>query len=216
MLLNTRELLNYSAIARDGAAGTVRDLLIDDQSWSVRYLVVDTEGFLSDNNVILSASLVKDVQPIDQEVRLDLTKAEIASSIPASSAPPVSAHHNDPISLNRSKHDPHLRSAVEIGEYTVLASDGELGSTVGLIVETATWSVHYVVVGTGELLSLKQILLAPQAIRSIDWQLRQFKTNLTTEAVHACPEYDGEGEITRQYEAFLHGYYGWHPYWQKV
>ena len=214
MLLNARELFHYSAVASDGPAGAVRDLLVDDKNWSVRHIVVDTEGLLSDNHVVLSSTLVKGVRPLDQELEFALSKSEMADSSPASLSPPVSAHHNEPETLAGAEHDPHLRSAVEIGEYTVFASDGELGRAHGLVVEAATWRVRYLVVDTGELLSSQQVLLAPIAIRDIDWDSRKVTTNLTVNAVHECPVYDRESEITRQYEAFLHSYYGWHPYWQ--
>lgn len=214
MLLNSRELFSYSAVANDGPAGSVCDLLVDDKTWSVRHLVVDTEGLLSDNKVILPTKLVEDVQPLDQAITFPISRSEMASGIPASVSPPVSAHHNEPETLSGVEHNPHLRSAVEIGEYSVLASDGELGYARGLVCELATWVVRYVVVDTGELLSSKQVLLATSAVRAIEWETRQLKTNLTVAAVRACPDYDRDSEISRQYEAFLHGYYGWCPYWQ--
>ena len=215
MFLNSRELTTFSAAANDGASGSVRDLLIDDDDWLVQYIVVDTEGFLTDNNVVLSTRLAENVQLPDQVVTFALSKASMMHSAPASQLPPVSAHHNEPETLPQAEHDEHLRSAVEIGEYTILASDGELGRARGLVIEVATWTVRYVVVDTGEVFGSKQVLLAPSTVRHIDWEMRKIETNLTSAAVHACPEYDIESEITRQYEAFLHNYYGWRPYWQE-
>lgn len=214
MLLNSRELLSYSAAAKDGTAGSVRDLLVTDDSWSVRYIVVDTEGFLSDNFVLLATKLVKEVKPPEQALVFDQTRLELENSIPASSAPPVSAHHNEPDILREANHDPHLRSAVEIAEYNVSASDGDLGQARGLAIEIATWNVRYVVVDTGEMLASNPVLLVPSSIRKIDWDTRNIRTNLTVAAVRACPDYDQESEITRQYEAFLHSHFGWQPYWQ--
>ncbi len=214
MLLNSRELFSYTAVANDGPAGSVCDLLVDDQTWLARHLVVDTEGLLADNKVILPTKLVKEVLPLDQEITFPISRSDMATSVPASFAPPVSAHHNEPKTASSVEHDPNLRSAVEIGEYAVLASDGELGHARGLVCELANWAVRYVVVDTGELLSSKQVLLATPAINAIEWETRQLKTNLTVAAVRACPDYDRDSEISRQYEAFLHSYYGWCPYWQ--
>jgi hypothetical protein len=151
----------------------------------------------------------------DDVVEFAMRKAELEAAALASTAPPVSVHHNEQpdVLSGTADHDPHLRSAVEISEYAISASDGELGRARGLLIETATWRVRYMVVDTGEFLASKQVLIVPSAIAGIDWGGRRITIGLPVSTVHACPEYDREGEITRQYESFLHDYYGWSPYW---
>ncbi|HEX6102828.1 MAG TPA: PRC-barrel domain-containing protein, partial [Alphaproteobacteria bacterium] len=47
MLYRVDHLRGYTIRATDGEIGTVDDLLFDDRSWIVRYVVVDTGGWLS-------------------------------------------------------------------------------------------------------------------------------------------------------------------------
>ena len=97
-------------------SASVCDLLVDDRTWLARHLVVDTEGLLADNKVKLPTKLVKEVLPLDQEITFPITRYERATSVSATFAPPVSAHHNEPKTATSVEHDPHLRSAAEIGE----------------------------------------------------------------------------------------------------
>ena len=47
MLRKAKDLSGYTLGARDGEIGKVREFYFDDQSWTVRYLVADTGGWLS-------------------------------------------------------------------------------------------------------------------------------------------------------------------------
>jgi len=46
MLVNAKGIHGYTITANDGRLGTVSDLLFDDASWLVRWLVVDTGKWL--------------------------------------------------------------------------------------------------------------------------------------------------------------------------
>jgi hypothetical protein len=54
MLRTIKELHDYTIGAIDGVIGHVKDLYLDDQAWVVRYLVVDTGGWLSGKKVLIS------------------------------------------------------------------------------------------------------------------------------------------------------------------
>ena len=47
MLRNVKDLRGYAIRATDGVIGRVDDFYFDDEDWGVRYLVVDTGGWLS-------------------------------------------------------------------------------------------------------------------------------------------------------------------------
>jgi hypothetical protein len=42
-----KEMEGYAVGATDGAIGHVKDFYLDDEAWVIRYLVVDTGGWLS-------------------------------------------------------------------------------------------------------------------------------------------------------------------------
>ena len=81
------------------------------------------------------------------------------------------------------------------------------------MLDTDDWHVRYVIVDTGELLTAKLVLLSPKVVRSIDFDSSEILINLPIETVRNSPEFDGDADLSRQYEVFLHDYYGWQPYW---
>jgi hypothetical protein len=54
-LRSAREVVGYSVGAADGEIGVVRDLLVDDTVWVIRYLVVDTRHPWPGKTVLLSS-----------------------------------------------------------------------------------------------------------------------------------------------------------------
>jgi len=47
MLRQSKDLLDFAIAATDGAIGDVKDPYFDDETWAIRYLVVDTGSWLS-------------------------------------------------------------------------------------------------------------------------------------------------------------------------
>jgi uncharacterized protein YrrD len=212
MLRTTGELIRYDAEATDGQIGSVKDLLFDDQSWKIRYLVIDTGSLLCHHKVLVDPRNVRDLKLPEETLVLDLSKRDVESSPGLQSSPPVSQQAGrEPCSGETV--DPHLRSSNEVGAYKVAASDAEMGQVHGLVVETSTWTVRYLIVDTGEWLMGKLVLLRPHMIHSIDWSYHTMKAHVTSDAIRHCPANDETAELTRDYEAFLHDYYGWPPYW---
>jgi uncharacterized protein YrrD len=212
MLRTSGELIRYDAEATDGQIGSVKDLLFDDQSWKVRFLVIDTGGSLCHHEVLVDPQNVRDLKLPEETLVLDLSKRDVESSPGLQSSPPVSQQTGREASSGVTA-DLHLRSSNEVGAYKVAASDTKMGQVHGLVVETSTWTVRYLIVDTGEWLMGKLVLLGPQVIHSIDWSNHIMRVNVTSDVIRHCPAYDETAELTRDYEAFLHDYYGWPPYW---
>ncbi|MBI4893749.1 MAG: PRC-barrel domain containing protein, partial [Acidobacteria bacterium] len=56
-MLRTLDSLFGSTIhSLDGDLGHIRDFLFDDRGWTVRYFVVETGGYLSSQEVLISPS----------------------------------------------------------------------------------------------------------------------------------------------------------------
>jgi sporulation protein YlmC with PRC-barrel domain len=53
-LQNATAVLGYAIQAEDGEIGRVRDVLVDDKAWAIRYLVVDTQQWWSGKKVLVS------------------------------------------------------------------------------------------------------------------------------------------------------------------
>ena len=77
MLRNTAHLKGFAIRATDGELGTVDQLYFDDKTWAIRYLVVETGGWLGGRPVLISPISV--VHADWQARRLDvaLTKKQV-------------------------------------------------------------------------------------------------------------------------------------------
>lgn len=90
MLHNIKELNRYDIKAIDGSIGTVHDLLMDDDQWTIRYLVVDTIKWLPGRKVLISPMSIKDFDLVHGDIQLSLTKETIKNSPPMEEDLPVS------------------------------------------------------------------------------------------------------------------------------
>ncbi len=90
MLRRMEDLYGLSVRATDGDAGTVRDVYFDDQEWTVRYLVVDTGGWLGGRRVLISPVAVKKTEWGVGELHVGLTKSQVEHSPDIDLEKPVS------------------------------------------------------------------------------------------------------------------------------
>lgn len=84
-LLNVRKLETAEVRARDGVVGRIDDLLFDDATWTVRYVVVDTGRWLASRRVLLAPHTINGHAADTNRVTVDLTQDQIRTSPEASS-----------------------------------------------------------------------------------------------------------------------------------
>lgn len=93
MLHDIKELEGCAVGATDGDLGTVKDLYFDDQRWAVRYLVVETGGWLSRRKVLVSPSAVRRVDLDNGVIDVRLTRQQVRDSPDFDADKPVSRQH---------------------------------------------------------------------------------------------------------------------------
>jgi hypothetical protein len=76
-LHSTRDARGYTIQARDGEIGAVDDFLIDDQSWTLRWMIVDTGTWLPGKKVLVSPEWVDAVAWGERALRVALTRDQI-------------------------------------------------------------------------------------------------------------------------------------------
>jgi hypothetical protein len=83
MFTNSKEMKGLVVRATDGELGTVDQLYFDDQSWAIRYLTVETGGWLGGRQVLISPMSVigADWQSKRLDVALTMKQVENAPSI---------------------------------------------------------------------------------------------------------------------------------------
>lgn len=92
--MNSLNHLHHSTVtATDGQIGHVKAAFFDDQSWAIRYLVVDTGAWLSGREVLISPYAVK--QPLGSHKNIDvmLTRQRVEASPDIDTHQPVSRQH---------------------------------------------------------------------------------------------------------------------------
>jgi len=85
-LRSIAEVTGYHVHASDGEIGHVQDFLVDEVSWEVRYLVIDTSNWWFGQHVLISPSAVKSVDWSDRHVRLVIARDHVKTSPPWSPA----------------------------------------------------------------------------------------------------------------------------------
>jgi hypothetical protein len=124
MLRSMRDLEQYRVSAAEGDLGNVADFLLDQTSWAVRFLIVDTGGAGSTCKLRFGPIAFRGIDDSSKRFRL------VVSSL---------------IGLAEPGSDAQLRSAREITRYRPEGTAGSIGKVWDLIVDDDTWHIQCVV-----------------------------------------------------------------------
>ncbi|MCW6512133.1 PRC-barrel domain-containing protein [Lichenifustis flavocetrariae] len=92
MLIAISVLKGYAVEASDaGRIGTIHDILFDDRTWKMRWLVVDVGSWLNDRKVLVHPSAIRAPDYVGEILSLALTKAQVEASPSSLLHEPVSA-----------------------------------------------------------------------------------------------------------------------------
>ena len=79
-LRSVGDVSGYAIEGDDGEIGHVKDFVIDDETWNVRYLVVDTQNWWPGKKVLISTMWISSVSWPDSKVVLQMTRESISQS----------------------------------------------------------------------------------------------------------------------------------------
>lgn len=89
-------LLKYHIEATDGGMGHVKGLLIDDETWAIRYLVVETSNWWLGHQVLIAPRWIRAMSWPGDTITVDLTRQAVKSAPRYdSSAPPSRDQEED-------------------------------------------------------------------------------------------------------------------------
>jgi hypothetical protein len=244
MLIKSKDLKGYKLGATDGDIGKVEEFYFDDQHWTVRYLVADTEKWLVGRKVLISPYALDSIDQFDHSILLNISKAQIEASPSIESDEPVSkqfeksyyGYYNWPTywsgyfpwgsasnpwderelleTLREDAWDPHLRSPKAVRVYKIESRDGDIGKVSDFIIDDETWAIRYLVVKTGTGFNGQKVLVSPKWIESINWDESMVFIALSREEIREAPPYSEEALLDRDYESNLHAHYGLEGYWE--
>jgi len=85
-LRSCKAVMKYHVEASDGGIGHVQGLLLDDETWAIRYLVVDTSNWWLAHQVLIAPRWIQDVSWSEHMVSVDLTRQSVKDAPPYQSA----------------------------------------------------------------------------------------------------------------------------------
>ena len=106
-----------------------------------------------------------------------------------------------------------LRSIKDMENFTIRATDGDIGHAMDFFFDDEKWVIRYLVADTGTWLSSRKVLISPIAIGRPDWAQKVLPVSVTKAQVKASPDIDTGKPVSRQHEMSYIAYYGYQNYW---
>ncbi len=96
MVVSSKQLSHFSICATDDNVGGIRDILFDDETYVVRYLVADTNTWLPlSRKVVISPISVNQVDTDDETVQINMTVDTLKNSPSIDEHKPVSREYEE-------------------------------------------------------------------------------------------------------------------------
>lgn len=85
LLRDCNAIMNYQIHAADGDVGALSGLLIDEDAWAIRFLIVDTGEWWAGHQMLIATELIEEVKWPDASVSVDLTRQLLKDAPPYNS-----------------------------------------------------------------------------------------------------------------------------------
>jgi len=79
-LRSTHDVSGHNIQAADGEIGHVDDFIIDDETWAIRYLIIDTRNWWPGKNVLVSPQWIERISWSESRVFVNLPRETIKQS----------------------------------------------------------------------------------------------------------------------------------------
>lgn len=92
-LRSAKEVTRYHIQAKDGEIGHVEDFIVDDETWTIRYVVVDTRNWLPGKKVLVAPGWASRIDWKDAKLHLDLEREIIKNGPEYDPSTPVNREY---------------------------------------------------------------------------------------------------------------------------
>jgi hypothetical protein len=242
MLTKTTNLKGFEIRATDGELGTVNEFYFDDDTWAIRYLTVETGGWLGGREVLISPISVAYTDWQTKRLNVALTKKQVENSPNIDTHRPVSRQQEaaylgyygypyywggpylwGPAFYPAGLATPGRASMEELADRIrreptdshLRSTESVTGYNIDAVDGDEAWAIRYVEAATRNWWPGKKVLVSPAWIERVSWMDSKVYVGLTREAIKGAPEYVETVPITRTYENMLHFHYGRPPYWLR-
>ena len=93
MKRSLNDLVGYTIHASDGDIGTISEFYFDDLSWNIRYVIVETGGWLLGRKVLISPFALGKPDYESRKIPVNLTKEQVQNSPSIDTDKPVSRQY---------------------------------------------------------------------------------------------------------------------------
>lgn len=241
MLRSVNELTAYIMQASDGEIGRCQDFLFDDRNRTVRYMVAKTAKWLPGRKVVVSPDFLEQPDQIYENIPIKLTRKQIEDCPPleehrtvsrqyeiayheyytlplylAGPVPMVAPPREEAVEESAEVSENHLQSAIEINGYTVEALDGDAGQVEDLLVDDQDWTLKFLIVDTGGILTRNKVLVSFDWLIEIGWADRKIRLNLPQEKIESSLSYDPDSAIGLDHYIETHRAYDRSDLWKQL
>lgn len=102
-LLSCKTIIGYEILASDGHIGHVKEMLIDEETWQIRYLVIDTSQWWFGKHVILAPPWIEKCKWNENQIIVNLTRQQIKDSPFYDPTLPVNRQFEEKLHLHYSR-----------------------------------------------------------------------------------------------------------------
>lgn len=81
-LRSFQAVIDYHIHATDGDIGHIQDLIIDEETWAIRYMIVNTSNWWLGRQVLIPPHWIQDVSWLDAKASVNLTRQEVKDAPP--------------------------------------------------------------------------------------------------------------------------------------
>ncbi len=74
--------------------------------------------------------------------------------------------------------------------YHLEATDGDLGHLQGMLIDTDTWAIRYLIINTSNWWLGHQVLIASNSIKEVSWGTFKIYVDMTQQQVKGAPLFD--------------------------
>ena len=79
-LMSSKDFNGCHVQATDGGIGHVDDVLVDEETWNIRYVVLDTSNWIGGRSVVISPRVLKGVDLPERVVTVDVAREDVRRS----------------------------------------------------------------------------------------------------------------------------------------
>ncbi len=85
-LRSSKAVTGYHIHASDGDIGHLQGFLVDEETWAIRYIIVDTSNWWFGHQVLIAPQWIQDVSWADEKVSVNLTRQAVKDAPPYDAA----------------------------------------------------------------------------------------------------------------------------------